>query len=559
MNQMFGLITSQDHDKTASILHLQRGLQPFGPAIAVSSLPFVLTFFTVSVFAWKTLFPLLSGQADNAPSYHADSRLRSPPFRLSRIPAIARSLSYTILKQAPALTFSITIALSAVLAELIFCEISNLLSPYARSTALQVTISVLLVSLVVIIPALEIHSITSAAGWKVSGLRQRTRATAWLVDVIGLLLWLALFWWLGRAVLGTHPFESGGKYQWKQHGLSEGSLERIGIIGISLMASLAGFAAVSSLWQTFGTKRRKVTETDISRKQSGLDATKDLLQAKESRLRAFERKLTESPSIASGNFATRMYNSVRGSNDATELQSLKLEIAGLETMQQSLSTSVRVLHSQRDAQQQASTATGRVFLAMSYVFSLYCVYRIAATSLTTLRRWFSPQKRATAFSTTDPINKFLSIIAKHWDPSIDKAAWSRQISFLLSGLMLLASFNAVLQTVLLFSRFTPQRMLHSAQQNLALLVAQISGTYVVSSALLLRSNLPREMGSAIEGALGAPLDSAFVEQWFEGWFLGACLVTGAGIFVGRKVLGSSDWEDDLDPTTEPDIELGKRS
>lgn len=557
--QMFGLTTINKHNPKVSAIHLQRGLQPFGPAIAVSSLPFVITFIVVSLFAWRTLFPLLSGQASSASSRSQEPRLRRPPFRLSKLPSVLRSWICKLLERAPALTFSSTVALSAVLAELIFCEISNLLHPYARSTALQVTISVLLISLVVVIPALEIHSITSATGWKVSGLRQKTRAAAWLVDVVGLLLWLGLFWWVGRAVLGTHPFESGGKYQWKKHGFSEGSLERIGIIGISLMASLAGFAAVSSLWQTFGVKTRKVSEADIARKQSGLDATTDLLQAKEARLRALERKLTESPSAASGNFAARMFTAVRGSSDTTELNSLRFEISGLEKMQQSLSTSVRVLRSQHDAQQQASTATGRVFLATSYIFSLYCVYRIAATSLTTLRRWFGPHKKGSAFSTTDPINNFLSIIAKHWDPSIDRAAWSRQISFLLSGLMLLASFNAVLQTVLLFSRFTPQRLLHSARQNLALLVAQISGTYVVSSALLLRSNLPREMGSVIEGALGAPLDAAFVEQWFEGWFLGACVVTAAGIVVGRKVLGSSDWEDDLDPTAEPDVEIGKRS
>jgi hypothetical protein len=44
----------------------------------------------------------------------------------------------------------------------------------------------------------------------------------------------------------------------RDHSLSEGCLERIGIIGISLMALLAGFAAVSSLWQTFAVKNRPV-------------------------------------------------------------------------------------------------------------------------------------------------------------------------------------------------------------------------------------------------------------------------------------------------------------
>jgi len=195
-------------------------------------------------------------------------------------------------------------------------------------------------------------------------------------------------------------------------------------------------------------------------------------------------------------------------------------------------------------------------MGASYVFSIYCLYRIGATSTAFLRRLWRP---STTFANSDPINNALALIAATFDPSLDRAAWSRQISFAISGLMLLASFNAVLQTVLLFSRFTPPRLLASAQQNLALLVSQISATYVVSSALLLRSNLPREMGSVIEIALKAPLDTAFVERWFEAWFLGACAVTAAGIFVGRSVRSGMEWDDGGDYGDGGDVESGKRS
>src|SRR5207244_83182 len=105
------------------------------------------------------------------------------------------------------------------------------------------------------------------------------------------------------------------------------------------------------------------------------------------------------------------------------------------------------------------------------------------TAFTTLRRFSSPN---TSFSNTDPINNFLAILAKHWDPNIDRAAWSRTISFLLSGIMLLASFNSVAQTFFLFARILPS-ILHHARANFALLISQIAATYVISSALLLRS------------------------------------------------------------------------
>ncbi|KAI9719684.1 MAG: hypothetical protein M1828_006116 [Chrysothrix sp. TS-e1954] len=516
------------------------------PFYLLSASPFLLTFAVVLILAWKTLFPLLSGESEVPDTQQILARRVS--WRPTKLPATARAICGFLLDRAAVLTFSTTIALSAVLAELIFCEISNILNPVGRSIALQVTISVLLFSLVVATPALEIHSITTAAGWRFSGLKRGPKLVAWVLDVVGLVAWLVAFWWFGKAILGKHTV--GGHEM--RHAFSEGSLERIGIIGISLMGSLAGFAAVSSLWQTFGVRVRKISETDIARKQAGLDATTDLLASKRSRLRALESKMTLSPKES---FMSRMLSSVRGSKEHEELSSLRLEISGLETMSLALSNSARVLRSQREAQRQASTPVGRVCITASYAFSLYCLYRIAATSIATFRRWWHP---TTSFASTDPINNVLALVAKHIDPTLDREAWSRQISFLLSGLMLLASFNAVLQTVLLFSRFTPARLLHSARQNLALLVSQISATYVVSSALLLRSNLPKEMGSVISGALGAPLDAAFVERWFEGWFLAACGVTAAGIWVGRKVVGVAEWEEDCGEGKE-DVEMGKRS
>lgn len=524
----------------------------WGPATTFSLLPFLITFLAVFTFAWRTLFPLLSGQSSSTRPT-TESRQRSQ-FGLFRVPATLRRWALSSLDRAPAITFSTTVSLSAVLAELIFCEITNSLNPAARRTALECTISILLVSLVIITPALEIHSITTAANWKFSSLKRGTRAFAWSLDVIGLILWLTAFWWIGHAVLGSRSSVSVDDESRlvKINGFSQGSLERIGIIGISLMASLAGFAAVSSLWQTFGVKTRTVTEEDIARKESGLEATNDLVAAKESRLRALELRVLDTQGKDAG-FVTRMMGSIKGSDETQELAALKMEVRGLETMQLTLSNSVRLLRARRDAQQKASTPVGKIFIVISYIFSLYCLYRIAATSIATLRRWWHPTQ---SFASSDPINNVLALVAKHWDPSLDRAAWSRQISFLLSGLMLLASFNAVLQTVLLFSRFTPSKLLHSAQQNLALLVSQISGTYVVSSALLLRSNLPKEMGSVIESALGAPLDTAFAERWFEGWFLGACVVTTIGIWFGRSVVGMGSWEEDVEDV---DVEVGKRS
>ena len=124
--------------------------------------------------------------------------------------------------------------------------------------------------------------------------------------------------------------------------------------------------------------------------------------------------------------------------------------------------------------------------------------------------------------------------------------------------MLLLSFNAVLQTFHIFARLVPSLLSHTyaqRQTTFALVISQIAATYVISSALLLRSNLPADMKGKIGDALGAPLEPGFTERWFEGWFLASSVATGVGVWVGRRV--RSEWDED--ELGEGDVEMGKRS
>ena len=96
-------------------------------------------------------------------------------------------------------------------------------------------------------------------------------------------------------------------------------LERVGVVGISFMALLSGFASISSPWQNFSTRPRLVTETDITRKETGLSATQDMLSAKQSRLRALERKLADRPSES---YFQKALGTIRPNADMHELKTL---------------------------------------------------------------------------------------------------------------------------------------------------------------------------------------------------------------------------------------------
>lgn len=558
-------------------------------SLVISSFPFIATFAVVAVLAARKLYPLLCGET-SAQSFSLSSLTTSSPkstpqidrdgWELLPAPVSARTsgnstgsgaasglkgrlqslLSSLNSRRLACYTFATNIGLAAVLVELILCEISDTLNPVARSWSIRVTLTSLLILLILVTPALELHTVISAAGLRFKPATEEWRRglrgvrTAWLLEVLGVGGWLVAFFWFGRSLLGTWLHEESYV---RKHTMAEGCLERIGVIGVTLMASLAGFAAVSSLWQTFGVKKRtvslssattytipskrrarltdtQVTDTDISRKQTGLDSTLSMLSSKRSRLRALERKVSTSPS---GPLFSRLLTSVRGNPDLTEIQTLRIEISGLETMASTLSTSITQLRSRLAAQQRSGTLLGRMLKVFNVVFSVYCAWRIAATCITTARRLSAP---ATTFAASDPVTNILALLAKHWDPSLDRRAWSRIFSFLLSGGMLLASFSAVWQTVLVFARLAPS-ILRNLQANLPLAISQVAATYVISAALLLRSNLPDEVRGVVSRALGAPLEPKFVERWFEGWFLAASLVTAMAVVVSRSV--NADWDE----------------
>lgn len=515
--------------------------------LAFHSIPFILTFLAVAILVLYKLFPIVSGlhQSKDGEGHYLPSDA-PPSLRQSHAEHGVR----TARRRAIALTFSTTIALSAVLAELILCEISNSLNPAARALALRITIPTLLFFLVVLIPFLELQSILTASGWSLKRTdKGKIPKMAWLLQGLGLTIWIMGFWWVGKGIPGTYLNSVVGQ---DDKGLSGACLERIGIIGVSLMALLSGFAAVSAPWQTFMARTKQVTEADLARKQAGLDATNEMLQAKRSRLRVIQNRVAESPVEG---FMTKVIGSIRGGGDGQEIRALQLEIDGLETMALNLSSSLSLMQSRLAYSRRASSPLGRLCLVpASYGFSVYCIYRILTTSLAALRRLLSSETTAFISSNSDPINRVLSIIAYTVHPTLDQLAWSRQISFAMSGIILLASFNSVLQTFQMLTKISPS-LLYQAQANLALLVAQVCATYVISSALLLRSNLPSEMRSAVSEALGSPLEPGFVEVWFEGWFLAASLLTAVGIWVGRSFSrGDLDWDD-----ADRDVEMQKRS
>jgi hypothetical protein len=518
--------------------------QSIGLGGAFSTLPFVLTFLAVTTIILTKVYPPLSKPFPRERTFQHGSSSRNSSGEASTKTETTQGIA----KNLPAITSSSTLALSVVLIELLLCEISNSFNPVARGVALQVTVTSLLVSLVVAIPLIEIHSILSNSGWKFMDNNKGRTKLAWLLELVGYAIFLVCFWAIGQLL----PYTTATKTILEglgRHGVVQAGLERLGVAGISSMALLSGFASVSSIWHNLLSRPKPVSEADIERKRAGLNATTEMLAEKKERLRRLEAKLSSAPTPG---FWSRAVGSLRGNADTQERQTLEMEVSGLDAMASSLETALSILESRRESQLHSQTALGRLTIAFSYGFSCYCVYRIGTTTINIVRRLVS---QGVSLGESDPVTNIIALFARHVYPSLDQASWARQISFLLSGIMLLASFSAVMQTFHLFARFAPS-MLQATRSNFALIIAQISGMYVISSALMLRGMMPKEFGSVISDALGVGvLEPVWAGKWFDGFFIVAVLLTAQGIWMGRKIGGSGAWDDE---SWDGDIEMGKR-
>ncbi|KAG6057137.1 hypothetical protein E4U17_001661 [Claviceps sp. LM77 group G4] len=484
-------------------------------------LPLAAVFVLVDLLAVQHIFPKLSGShryVDGQDHYlpaHAPLALRQAHAEHERKSGRRRGAAWA---------FGTTVSLAVMLGLLILGEILQVVDPVAKNVALRITVPSLLFLLVALVPWLQCRTIVASAGWSFQrNARGSISRMAWVLQLTLFCAWLFSFWTIGNSVphaeaasrpdLHEETIKSG-----MAQTLTRGCLERVGVVGICLMALLAGFASVSTPWHTLmdgPSKKRPVTDADINRKQAGLEASSEMLITKRHQLQQLERRALDSTAVAeaaagktsnSKGLVGKLMGALRPTSGAeAEIRVLRIEVAGLESMEASLASHLSLMQNQRAAAVRASTLGGRITLLPSHAFAMYCIYRILATLFATLRRRFYSLTASspTSFASSDPISRFLGLLARHWDPALDQLAWARTISFVLSGLILLASANSVLQTLHLFSKWTPGllRLRHAhSQTNLALAVGQITATYVISASLLLRSQLPaRAGGTAVAG------------------------------------------------------------
>ncbi|RSH87209.1 hypothetical protein EHS25_003118 [Saitozyma podzolica] len=266
---------------------------------------------------------------------------------------------------------------------------------------------------------------------------------------------------------------ASGREGWEEGGWLASSMGRVVVLGVLILGSLSGFGA------GVGAKtRRLLNENDI------LDAERSLYRVRHeivSKREEIARESTSAPA-SDRSWMGRFFS-------GGEMASLETELRGLQGMEKQASRHVRMLKLRKDF---GKTLRGKVYNVIGYVFATYCAARLVMC-LPSI--FFSTSQipvddeGGRGNSNGDWISFLLALAVTRLptDFDIDIAVWSRMISLLLTGVLILSSLAQVLRSLTRMLRLTSKTV---GAGFLLLSLGQLFATYVISLLVQLRTSLP---------------------------------------------------------------------
>ncbi|KAF9285501.1 hypothetical protein BGZ68_003812 [Mortierella alpina] len=395
--------------------------------------------------------------------------------------------------------FALTLTWSCQLFELVIMEILGLLGQESRWYFWRLTLNAMLLLVIVIIPYYQCVLIIRNTGIS-------TRKAL----PIALAAWVVYFYLFAKV---------GSNFPTQTHHST----------GVTISAILSGFGAVNGPYSNLFFFLRPVTDTDIHLAEKKCMQTLEMIASKKKRIVLEEMRLRALDPSASkvGGFVRKIFGTVSGKPEGENLNGLRQELMALEGISRQLFLDIDDLYVEKSRLEHAKTWQGQYSNLMGYIFSIYCLYKLAMALINTIFR---------RTGSTDPITAIISKFISHTNMTIDVRFWSQQLSFFFVGLMIILSIRGLLQELSKFFRATSR---HVSSSNVILFLAHLMGLYFLSSILMMRQSLPMEYRSIISDSLGA-LEFDFYHRWFDVIFLISGLVSIAFLYFVHKASGSSN-------------------
>ncbi|CAI5503729.1 unnamed protein product, partial [Closterium sp. Naga37s-1] len=385
--------------------------------------------------------------------------------------------------------FAAVFALSCNLLQLVLFEILPVLGTSARLWNWRFDLSLLLALLLIVLPCY--HSFLVLAN---TGMR-RERAAAGAVVFLGGFLYL--FWRMGISF--PMPTPDKGLFTVAQ------MVSRVGVIGVTLMAVLSGYGAVNLPYTYLSLFIREIEEAEIGTLERRLRHGMEMLVGKKKRSLLMRMHLDHTHP----HLMQELHGNARGASVLRrfvgllmrapreeerdeesmrlkgypplllELHATEAEIKALEALTRSLFLDICTLREEKAAMAYSRTWKGHVKNIFGYIGSAYCIAKMYTSTCTIITK---------EVGMGDPVTRALGFILKFFHISLNVPLVSQYVSLVFIGILITVSIRGFLTNLTKFLSAVSGGA-SGASSNAVLFLAEIMGTYFVSSILLIRNSL----------------------------------------------------------------------
>ncbi|KAI5119350.1 hypothetical protein M0805_004027 [Coniferiporia weirii] len=281
------------------------------------------------------------------------------------------------------------------------------------------------------------------------------------------------------------------------------ALSRLVVLGTFIMGSLSGLGAARNSWiyiPSLSRRQRRVpSEQELYAAEEALGRIRNDIQVRQKE----EQRLQETKSTDTSSWMSRVASSFSGSS---ELTSVQREITGLLALEYQMDRNLENMKNLHISSQYNRTLQGRILQFAGRLFALYCVFRTLSSILSVAAPYRSKDLAEGDASTSYPdiIAHFLTYLFSllpfiHLSQDTISAI-SRQVGLVLIGVIILSTVRFVLKAVSRLLKITSQNLGASL---LLLILAQLMGTYLISTLVQLRTAFPPTTTSPDSGTASA--------------------------------------------------------